>query len=948
MKKYAAILLVFMLAAVPAAAQSSLFEPLTSLRVIRTDHFDIIFPRESERSARLLASYADRVYEQLSSLLGIEVPGRIPVVFTPHTDLRNGFYSPLSTPHIMLFDTHEDLVNTNSDDSLKRIFIHELAHAITMNSRGPFFRGLHRIFGNWVIPAAVNAPLFMIEGAAISLESLSGFGRSNDPRVRQFIRQAIHEGKFLTPFQASGVYDIPMRESFYEYGGLFSTWLLDTFGMEKYAELWQEMGRRFYFSFSVYQSGFYRIFRNVYGMDFIDAWNAFGASLALDGLEENPSELLPRTMRFFCEKRTFIQGLIARENKLFFFNITDRKINIFDTVTGDLRSFNAGPAYDFDVSPDGSTLLLSGYRLVSAGVMFPGFGRHSAVVTEIRADSGQITGRRFHGLYRARYFRDGVIGLRSDLHNTRIVFEDFEGNSEILFQGSERLLFSGPQALDDERFVFIASYQGERELWLFNYVSRELFRIETGDGNYRMRFIRDLGVSGDRLFFSHNSNDRMYKLGFIDFVNMQAVFNDRDFSGGVFHPVSVNDNIYYLGAFTHRDRLLRFPETAAALSGKRSEVTLVRLNLEEINNPAGRDVFLPYSGDSRAYIALRYMNPFNFWFPLPLLRTQIFGIDDFRVSLDGGGILSYMADPAGRNLIILEAYADVRYQMAMINEFSWQNTTLGFPLTATFTDRVLESGDNVRRSTSGSIDVSLQQSIGQWSYRFSFGAGYFRNAIDNGERSAYNWEETNSGFLLYSGFSLWYRRTALHFSAVNQVNYFEPRLEAVFRTRTDTRFPMRFTVFGAHDSRGMDLFGRSSSYGRSLITAHTLTEYPHPAGLSFNWLAGAELALDLFSFEIQRNISHLYFNRVFGSLALRNQIFDAKDHPAAPGMEINNLHLAQSLLLRLGLRTSFFPVVKFPATIEPFFFAAWRLSNTITGSGSPFHFGWTFNWNLNI
>ena len=257
-------LLLLVLGLFPAQAQFAQYKPFTAMRVIRTEHFDIIFPKESEVSARLLASYADDVYKEMSGLLGIELRRRLPVAFTPHTDRFNGYYQ-FASGSIMLFDTPMDVEWTTYEDNLKGLFIHELAHAISLNSSSPLFDVFHRIFGNWVMPTGINAPGFMVEGVAIGFESLGGFGRANDPRTKQLLRQAIYEDKFLTPFQASQMYDAPSNNGghWYDYGGLFSKWLLDNYGMEKYAQLWQAMGRDIYFSFSVYRSDFYAIFRNV-------------------------------------------------------------------------------------------------------------------------------------------------------------------------------------------------------------------------------------------------------------------------------------------------------------------------------------------------------------------------------------------------------------------------------------------------------------------------------------------------------------------------------------------------------------------------------------------------------------------------------------------------------------------------------------------------------------
>ncbi|MDR0324002.1 MAG: hypothetical protein LBI12_06125 [Treponema sp.] len=925
----------------PAAAQEALFKPFTSLRVIKTEYFDIIFPSESESSARQLASYADQVYEYVSSLLGIVIPGRIPVTFTPHTDMFNGYFSRTSN-HIVLFDTPMDIEWTAFADNLKGLFLHELTHAISLNSRSPFYQFMHRIFGNWVSPTWINAPLFMVEGVTISFESLDGTGRANDPLAKHYLRQAIHEGKLLTPFQASGVYDRPIQPSgyYYEYGGLFSSWLQQTYGMEKYAQLWQSMGRTSRFSFFVYRSGFYRIFKNTYNIDFIDAWNAFGASMTLNNLETNNDELLPVKYRYFSEKEQFIRSLTARGNNLYYINSTERKIGIYDTLTGTIRTFNTSYlAYDLDVSADGTTLLLSGYRNIES--------RYLAAVTEYKTD-GRNTGRAIEGLYKARYFRGGVIGIRSDLHNTCIVYEDFNGKREILLRGNQELIFSGPQVIDDERIVFIAAQRGERKLWLYNYVSQELFQIESSDGSGEYRsYIRGLYVSEGKLFFSHNSDDRMYKLGLIDLDTMQATFSSRDFSGGVFNPVSTGDSVYYLGTFVSRNSLLRFPEKVSSLSGIQNDLHFVKLEPAEERQYLihGSNEYIEplYSEHSKTYMGIKYMNPFNFWFPVPLIRIYE-NNDKPGIRLDGGGIFSLMTDPTDRNMIITMVNADIRYKMASIDMFSWQNNILGFPLTLNFSDTVVESANNPYRSTNVSLNGSIFWSSGLLANRFSLGGGYVRNANHENDKGAYQWNETGKGFYLHTGYSFSYHKLfSLQFSGISLLNNFAPRADGVFRINAETRFPVNFIFYGAYDERGMDLHGISNTYSSTLVTGFTMNEYSHPFGLNLAWLAGSEFAVGLFSFQIQRNLSHLYFNNVFGTLALRNQIYDSKGHQDAEGYQIGDYRIIQSLMLKLGVKMSFFPLVKFPATIEPYVSGAWKFSNTITGEKSQLAFDWGLN-----
>ena len=949
------LMLVCATVTVEAQFSSRLFPAFSSFRVIRTEKFDIIFPEESEPSARLLAAYADSVYEEISLLFGINVPGRIPVTFAPYTDLFNGYYNPISSPHIVLFDTPVDLEWTTFDDNLKALFIHELVHAITLNTRGPFFRFLSRIFGNWVTPAFWNAPAFMVEGAAISLESLSGFGRSSDPYIRQILRQAIHEGKFHTPFQASGVYDSPGQSGlFYEYGGLFSSWLQQQYGMEKYAQLWQEMGSNGHFSFFVYRSGFYGIFKKVYGIDFTNAWNSFRDSITLSDIEEAPQEILPVQYRFFSENRNSFPAITAYGNEVFILNRTQEKIHVYDTQAEKTRSFNTSSmlSYDLDVSPCGKNLLISGYRITG--------DRYSAFVTEHRTDSGNRTGRTFTGLYRARYFRDGVIALASELHNNCIVFEDFYGNREILFRGNEGLMFSGPQAVDNERIVFIAAQNGVRTLIFYNYISGELFRIESfaDDNEYsNLRFahyMRSLSVSEGKLLFSHNVNDRMYKLAVVDLEAMQVILSDRDFSGGVFNPVSVNGNVYYRGMFFSGDGILRFPEIISSISGTQIDIKLVPVKDYDLV-PVQNTQKSSFDIRSRDYSALKYMSPFNFWLPLPLIRMD----DDFNVSFDGGGLVTIITDPTDRNVIIAFAYADVTYRIVMIDDFLWQNTLLGFPITLEFSDKVLmDTGFNPYRETRINLNASFSYIPERWLYGLSLGGGYIRVAADDEGSSAYEWEEMGHAF---------YYTTSLTFSNIKRRQHelfgtgislvirganiagtpfresFQPRIEGRFRSSIETRFPLNLVLYGAYDVQGMTLHGVSQSFGQSIFNESASVEYSNPSGINLNWLAGAEVSLGLFSFEIQRNLSHLYFNRFFGALALRNVLYDSGGHFQAEGIEIGNLHLAQSLVLKLGLVSSVIPIKYFPLFVEPNIWGAWKFSNTITGSGSPWDFGVGFN-----
>jgi len=863
-----------------------------------------------------------------------------------------------------------DVEWTTYSDSLRYLFVHELTHAVSMNVRSRQQENLRRVFGALATPA-IFAPMFMVEGVTVSFESLSGFGRVNDPLARHTLRQAAHEGKFLSPIQSTGLYDLPLNGggAFYEYGGFFSAWLQENYGMERYAELWRGIGGEvqtgipFSHLLSPYKTGFYHIFREVYGTDFLDAWARFAESAAIDGIEENRDEALPGRKRFLAERERFLASLVARGSKIFALNAGEGKVHVHDTATGKNREVGIGGirfSHSLDVSPDGSRMLVSGFRVEGA--------RTLAVTVEIRSSNGLPTGRTFTGLGRARYFRDGVVGLVSDLHDTLIVFEDARGERKVLLRGNRELLFSGPQPVDEGRIAFVASRSGVRELWLYEYPSGTVSRIEidadaegggdeTGAGTPWEK-MRGLGVSEGRLFFAHDDGDRMFRLGMVDPDLMTAVFNERDFSGGVFDPVAAGGEIYYRAAFSSTDRLLRFPESLASVSGRTRSLRLVRL--EGPNFTPGTTYPMPAipeppTFDTSRYFGIRYMNPFGAWLPLPLIRTRGTG-DDARFSFDGAGLISVMRDPTNRNIINFTAYGDFFYQMANVQNLSWENHYLGVPLTLSFTDTVIPLGTTQYRATSVALSLGPTWTAGSWQIAAALGGSYARSALDDGKSSAYEWEKSTDIFAISSGLALSNVRARpsdlfgtgifLQLTAGNPADRFEPHAEGLFRAGAESMFPVRLSLYGTYSALGLDLYGTSLRWGTPIFSDIAPNEYNHPSGLNLTWLSGGEAAIGLFSWEIQGNLSHLYFRRIFGVLALRNAFFDGAGRTDVEGLVVRgNIRAVQSLVLTLSTQftTQFLGGTLLRIGFEPSAWGAWKISNTVAGKGSQWQVGMGFN-----
>jgi hypothetical protein len=1005
-KKHAVILL-FVCALCTASLEAQWRWPFPSLRVIKTGHFDIVYPPESERTAQTLAGFADRVYEQVSGILRINVRGRILVTLTPYTDSFNGYANPVPYPHIVLFDTPMSIEDMAAyANSLEGLFLHELTHVISLSTRSPWIEGLHKVFGGWVFPAIFTAPGFMVEGVTVSFESLDGTGRANDPLFKARLIQAVHENAFLTPVQASGMYDLPhIANGSYHYGGYFSAYLQERYGMEKYAELWAAMGTgKVRPSFRVYNSGYYALFKQVYGRPFPEVWNEFMESLRIVGIEENSE---PPVFDGAYRRKARLAAVSAGGGTVFAADRVSGKLVAWDSASGEPRNImniDRLAVYDLAASADGERVLVSSYR--NAGSLNYTFKEQRAVVTEYDARRGRKTGREWRGLYHARYFRDGVIGIGSGRHNTNIVYRPGP-EEEALLRGTEELLYSNPVPLDDTWIAFTAAKRGVRELCLYNYETRQVYTLasDTEDDENLWKYIRGLDFYEGRLLFSYNHDGRMYKLGMADpggFLSgdaetVEAVFSERDFSGGVFSPVMAKGAVYYRGAFASHDALMKFPEEGEAFSGRAVSLSLKPWNdeerraaslpelpgpavsaetadlsrlpnlspaLPEVSGPAGN------SAPLSRFWGVKYLNPFKLWLPYPLVRRD--PSSTFGITVNGPGIFSLMMDPTDTNQILLNAAMDIPYLMGNVT-LTWLNLSLGFPLTFSFSD-TLDTGrtrySGVVRDTVFDVRASFSRGLGSERLIFSVspelevlliapeppGSSVW---IDD-PKSAYTWDYRepyyigilglglsslfkNSGEVFGRGASLTaYGKYALRQGAspADQA----PRAEGVFQAAFEPYLPLRFRFYGVWDEWGMNLAGQSAPFSSTPFSGFASVEYVNTGReriQDLRWLVGGEAEVKLFKVEIQRHLSHLYFNRFFGTLAYRGAVYDDGGHPAAEGAVLTGSYrLAQSLVLRLGGTLSFAVLPYIPFRLSASFVGVWKMSNVNDGnSRNDFWFG---------
>ena len=883
--------------ALPAAA-GPVFAPGTKLFVIKTEHFDIIFSDRSRPTALRLSTMAESVYEEVSGKIQSKLPSRVPVVITPDIGSFNGETAPFPYMHIVLIDSALDLGWTAFKDNFRNLFLHELTHAVSLQIKAPWASFLSGIFGSWVLPGLLNEPEFMVEGVAVSFESDDAFGgRANDPLIKEQLRQDILENRFKSPIEASGLYDeYPYGDIYYEYGGLFNAYIQKAYGMGKYAELWKAMGDLIFpTSLDPYDVSFYKAFHKTYGIPFMEAWADFRNAVALASRVAAPERIGPRDLA------AMPGGLCGDDRNLYWVDARSNRAMMTDASTLESSAlFDADSTCAIsDVSRDGGAG--KGRLLVSRSVMLPDGRSRAETIAYDLASRRFLPETGVADMREARFFRDGWVGVVSDLHNTDLVFASAAGE-KLLLPGSEEVMYSSPAVLDDRRLALIVAVGGKRSIGVFDADSGKLALVKpTGADAELLSYVRQISASGDetsrdvssrdvssrdvssrRIYFNYDSNDGLYRLGILDGDELRV--ETTEYSGGIFWPRAAAGRVFYVGRFSGGDKLCRYPGDAASI-GSAGTVGERRadFSLEDFDPKpalAERDAGIAAAAATTAigpYRPLAYANPFQMWAPYPDLQNI-----DRSVRVFG---LFYLQDPIAANGLLIDAGYDSSYPFAD-SSLEWVNDELPVAFTTTLGDNLVYGASGPpERQSSASLFASLDLPSTPLPRAAVLGLG--GGVLTRGEGaggSPYSWGYTGWN-ATFSGLAGWEGRipgVAVSTSrGIDILSYHD--LDAASLTyKTEARLvaaydrvPIRLDLWGAWASSPV-LKLDSTSTVFSADHRPPYVEYETLDTGSSNLLIEGTLAYRLADQAIHTNILDLYFNRLLVDIGFRAAYFQTE------------------------------------------------------------------------
>ncbi len=332
-----------------------------SLYTLRSDHFEFIYPEESEETAIILYNSAESLYEKATSLLQTEIDIFLPVYITPNTQQLNAYFTAAPYNRIVFYDTPADSFSLAVfSDTKVLVFYHELVHALTMNMKNGFWNFLSTLFGDIYSPSYLySSTLSFLEGATVSFESMDGEGRLNNGDSMAYLVQAKIEDVFPSWKDASGPRDIfPKAQYAYLFGGAFNSYIQKKYGMEKYSELWTLCG-----SGGGWDPFIDGSFKKVYGVPLEEEWNAFAETIPVPVIAEDVEVLTVADKPSYHSAMAFRNG--AEKGIAFLDNSSFIQYTPIDSDTGKpgkIRKLLLGDGYvsDMAFTEDGRYLLING------------------------------------------------------------------------------------------------------------------------------------------------------------------------------------------------------------------------------------------------------------------------------------------------------------------------------------------------------------------------------------------------------------------------------------------------------------------------------------------------------------------------------------------------------------------------------------------------------------
>lgn len=252
------ILNYFFLFAQETGGDSETIPPYIRLREIKTEHFNVIYPKAFSPYSKKFSEFLEETYEKIRVLFPdsiIDEKSRWPIFINTFNITANGYVN-YSSKHSQFYGS----ISPEAPEIwLEKLALHELVH-IFQNELGKkhFLKALLYIFGQEGYSLLINSAIgnnWLWEGQAVASESIfSNYGRGNDPRFDMELKALLLEDdlkKFPDYYNHLANSSWKLYPNYYVYGYFLTLYLKERYGDDIWTKLFTESSNFPIFSFYV-------------------------------------------------------------------------------------------------------------------------------------------------------------------------------------------------------------------------------------------------------------------------------------------------------------------------------------------------------------------------------------------------------------------------------------------------------------------------------------------------------------------------------------------------------------------------------------------------------------------------------------------------------------------------------------------------------------------------
>lgn len=532
-----------------------------SLKIKKTEHFDIIYSEKGKNSAALIAENCERIYEELTKLYELENDFRITVSICSEYEENNAYFSPSPFNHIVLYCNKPESDFNIFTNIYLSTFTHELTHAVQYNLKNPFWYKLSKILGDSYTGGLIGNTPFIYEGIAVRTESINGEGRANDENNLYILKQAKIEKKFPNYAEIQGALDIyPGLTASYIFGGYFWQWMAQQYGQKKINEFVKSCNNLKSLSYS-------KNFKNVFGISFENEWNKFYEYIEIPDVCENPTD------NSYCEyvvnKNISRYSLLSScKSGFVFYDSYQSGIFFTEKVDGKLQIKKIIPAKDvfnLSISNDGNYLLTESYDYVSSVPktkmrIYDLKNRKKIIYEDSSVSDSTIFNKNGKNYLIVNKFSDEKntdscfhilviyeIGKDKSITEIKRIPLGFENNIYSLCSG------------DDGYAYFVYKNGLEDYICSINQNGEITVELNFNDEN-KSRRLNSVFVEDGKIVFSYADKNCLERFCIAE-KNEENIFTlkyqNKDLSGGVYSPVIFENEVIYIGKFYHGNQLFK-------------------------------------------------------------------------------------------------------------------------------------------------------------------------------------------------------------------------------------------------------------------------------------------------------------------------------------------------------------------------------------------------------